>query len=175
MHPSAQPLFPGLEHLGSATDFVSEIHEVARVLPLFDNFTLNEYRILCEHMDCYATPSRATILSEGTHGDFLILVLTGRVEVRKSLGPDEHTVLARVGAGAFLGEMSMVDGQHRFASCIATQPTDFAVLTREALTGILKDYPSLGAKLLLLLLQLTTARLRDATTRMLPAVAGEWA
>ncbi len=69
--------------------------------------------------------------------------------------------------------MSLIDGLRRFASCVTTMPTDFAVLTRYRLNTILEEHPLLGAKLLLVLLQLMTARLRDATTRMLPTILGE--
>jgi CRP-like cAMP-binding protein len=69
--------------------------------------------------------------------------------------------------------MSLIDGQRRFASCITTQPTDFAVLTRQRLNDILADHPRLATKLLLVLLQLITARLRDSTNRMLPTILGD--
>jgi hypothetical protein len=53
-------------------------------------------------------------------------------------------------------------------------PTDFAVLTRHKLNAILAEHPPLGAKVLpLLLLQLMTGRLRETTTRMLPAILSQ--
>jgi CRP-like cAMP-binding protein len=168
------PTFPNLEHLGSATGFVVEIQEIVKVLPLFENFSTAEYQLLCEYMECFATPRNALILAEGTVGDFMLLILTGKVNVVKSHGSSESQVVAKVGPGSFLGEMSLIDGQRRFASCVATDPTDFAVLTRQALNEILDAHPRLGAKLLLLLLQLTTGRLREATNRMIPVVEGEW-
>ncbi len=168
------PAFPHLEHLGSATGFVSEIQDIFKVLPLFENFTPGEYVTFCEYMDCFATPGHAEILTEDRPGDFMLLVLTGQVEVLKSCGTQQNKVVAQVGPGGFLGEMSLVDGQPRFASCVAIAPTDFAVLTRPALNAILDIHPRLGAKVLLLLLQLTTSRLRDATRRMGAAVPGEW-
>jgi len=105
-------------------------------------------------------------------GDFLIIILTGQVEVIKEADDTQKKLVTRVGPGSFLGEMSLIDGQRRFASCITMQPTDFAVLTRQKLNTILADHPQLGAKLLLVLLQLMTTRLRDATTRMLPTILG---
>jgi CRP-like cAMP-binding protein len=94
--------------------------------------------------------------------------------VVKAAGPGQQKVVAHIEPGGFLGEMSLIDGKQRFASCISTQPTDFAVLTRQALSEILVDHPPLGSKLLILLLQLMTARLRDAVTKMLPTIDGEW-
>jgi CRP-like cAMP-binding protein len=68
--------------------------------------------------------------------------------------------------------MSLIDGAQRYASCVATEPTDFAVLTRSALNEIFLDNPRLGNKLLLLLLQLMTRRLRDTSDRLLPHLGG---
>lgn len=166
--------FPDLLHLGSATGFVGEIHEVVNALALFEGFTLADYSLLCEYMECFATPGDATILTEDTAGDFLVIILTGSVDVVKAAGPGQHKVVAHVGPGGFLGEMSLIDGKQRFASCVSTQPTDFAVLTRDALSNILVDHPQLGSKLLILLLQLMAGRLRDAVTKMMPTIEGEW-
>lgn len=80
--------------------------------------------------------------------------------------------MADLGPGAFLGEMSLFDGRPRFASCITVQPTDFVVLSRDRLNDILRDHPRLGSKLMLILAQAMTERLRDATSRMLPTIIG---
>jgi CRP/FNR family transcriptional regulator, cyclic AMP receptor protein len=165
--------FLNLEHLGSALGFVEEIQNVVEKLSLFDGFTHTDYCNLCEYMECFGARKNVTLLSEGAMGDFLLILLTGQVEVIKESDAAEKKLVTRVGPGSFIGEMSLIDGQRRFASCITTQPTDFAVLTRHKLNIILTDHPQLGAKLLLVLLQLMTNRLRDATTRMLPTILGE--
>ena len=174
MQREATAAFPDLLHLGSATGFVGEIHEVVNTLALFEGFTLLDCSVLCEYMACFAAPGHATLLTEDTVGDFLVIILTGSVDVVKAAGPGQQKVVAHIGPGGFLGEMSLIDGKQRFASCISIQPTDFAVLTREALSQILADHPQLGSKVLLLLLQLMTGRLRDAVTKMLPTIEGEW-
>ena len=123
-------------------------------------------------MECFGAATHTTILDEGDSGDFMLIVLTGAIDVVKAYGTNDHKIVAHVSPGGVVGEMSLIDGQHRFASCITTQPTDFAILTRSALNEILIDHPRLGNKFLLILLQLMTSRLRDATTRMLPTIVG---
>jgi len=66
--------------------------------------------------------------------------------------------------------MSLIDGQTRFATCISTEPVDFAVLDRKALNEVLVSQPRLGNKLLLLLLQLMAKRLRDSGASLLPHI-----
>lgn len=163
-----------LEPLGSASAYIADIYPVVRVLAEFENFTASEYTLLCKHMVCFGAPGKTTLIREGDPGDFLVIVLTGEVQVFKTDENQRQQGVARVGPGSILGEMSLIDGQVRFASCISTVPTDLAVLTRESLNRILNEHPSLGVKLSLVLLQLMTARLRDATSRMLCSANGEW-
>lgn len=161
---------PGLEPLGSAAEFSEEIHAVLRTLTLFEAFSEQECKVICNYMRCYGAASNVGVLREDEIGDFMVMVLNGAVDVLKAYGPDDLKIVDHIGAGGILGEMSLVDGQHRFATCITREPTDFAVLTRDALNEILVDHPRLGNKLLLILLQLMTERLRTATTRMLPTL-----
>ena len=119
-------------------------------------------------MVCYAAPRGSVLMSEGQGGDFLVVLLTGEVAVSKSGDDGNARLVATVGPGAALGEMSMIDSQPRFATCTATQPIDFAVLSRKALNDILVSLPRLGNKFLLLLLQLMAKRLREASIQLLP-------
>jgi CRP-like cAMP-binding protein len=66
-----------------------------------------------------------------------------------------------------LGEMSMIDGEPRFATCIATEVTTFAMLTRDAMVNIILEKPSLGAKILIKLVTLLSQRLRQTSARLL--------
>ncbi|MDD2882578.1 MAG: cyclic nucleotide-binding domain-containing protein [Rhodoferax sp.] len=175
MSHSVTPLL-GFEHmtqLGSASGYLDEIYEVVKALSLFEGFSVSEYSKFCEYMSCYGALRGDTILNEGTEGSFLVIVLTGQVDVMKNDGTGRRKLVTRVGPGGFLGEMSLIDGRQRFASCVATQPTDFAVLTRDKLNTIMLEYPRLANKVLLLVLQLMTSRLRDTTTRMLPTIVSE--
>ncbi|HEY8904666.1 MAG TPA: cyclic nucleotide-binding domain-containing protein [Rhodoferax sp.] len=165
--------FKKMVDLGSASGYVDEIYEVVKALALFEGFSLSEYTKFCDYMACYGAPRGATILNEGDEGNFLIIVLTGQVDVVKNDDVGARRLVVRLGPGSFLGEMSLMDGGGRFASCVATEPTDFAVLTRDMLNTIMLEYPSLANKVMLLLLQLMNGRLRDATTWMLPTMVSE--
>ncbi|MDI1360984.1 cyclic nucleotide-binding domain-containing protein [Methylotenera sp.] len=155
-------LHPDLVYLGGADQYEEEIFEIIEDIKLFETFSLDEVRTLCQLMHCYAAPKDMTLLKEGDAGDFLILILTGNVEVTKTISTGEVKLISQVGVGATLGEMSMIDGCPRFASCVTVLPTDFAVLTRETLNDVLLQMPRLGNKLLLTLLQTMSIRLREA-------------
>ena len=74
---------------------------------------------------------------------------------------------AVVDAGKTLGEMSMIDGEARFATCVAAEPTVLAVLDRENLARIIVEQPMLGAKILMQLVLMLSQRLRSTSARLL--------
>jgi CRP-like cAMP-binding protein len=63
--------------------------------------------------------------------------------------------------------MSMIDGEPRFATCVAVEPTLVAVLDRENLARIIVEQPLLGAKLLMELVLMLSQRLRATSQRLL--------
>ena len=160
-------LYPNLESLGRASAFVDEIIDIIDFVPLFQGFDRDEIELLAGFMPCYGAPSGETLLREGEPGDFMLLLLTGQVEVRKRDATGKDRRITIVTAGTTLGEMSLVDGEARFASCITSLPVDFAVLRRADLNRLLEQAPRLCCKLSLMLLQLMTRRLRETSMRML--------
>ena len=76
-------------------------------------------------------------------------------------------MIAQVDAGKTLGEMSMIDGEARFATCVAAEPTVVAVLDRESLARIIVEQPMLGAKILMQMVLMLSQRLRSTSGRLL--------
>lgn len=170
MADTLKTIYGDLTYLGRAEEYLDEILEIAARIRLFDDFALDEIRVLCRYMRCYAAPRNYALLEDSGGGGYMLLVLTGAAEMRRQMpGTDDETI-ANLAAGAAIGEASLVDGQPCGVSCIATVPTDFAVLTRDALNHLLLQAPRLGNKLLLALLQLMSAQLRDAYERVAPSV-----
>ena len=89
------------------------------------------------------------------------------VEVRKRDRWNTQQVIAVVDAGKTLGEMSMIDGEPRFATCVALETSLIAVLDRESLARIIVEQPLLGAKLLMELVLMLSQRLRATSEKLL--------
>ena len=75
-----------------------------------------------------------------------------------------------VKSGAVLGEMSMFDGEPRYASCWALSEVEAAVLDRAAVAVLIRNRPEIGAKLLVKLTQLLAQRLRNTSTQLVKAL-----
>lgn len=163
-------MYLDIESLGNAEGFLDDIMESLDCIKLFEGFNSDELKVLCHFMHCYAAPRDYVLIEEGSHGDFLLLILTGTVRVIKTASVHGVKEIAEVGAGTSLGELSLIDGRPRFAACITSVPTDFAVLTRDALNELLIHYPRLANKFLLVLLQMMTLRMRETSDKILPYV-----
>jgi CRP-like cAMP-binding protein len=156
-----------LEHLGDATKFAPQIHALIPKCSLLENFSPAEVRMLAHFMDVFRAPSGVEVIREGDGGDFMLMVLEGRIEVLRRDRWNTPQLLAEVEAGRTLGEMSMIDGESRFATCMAVEPALIAVLDRESLARIIVEQPLLGAKILMELVLMLSQRLRATSQRLL--------
>jgi len=156
-----------LELLDGAAAYAERIHALVPRCPLLESLSLEEVRLLADFMKVYRAPAGAEILREGEAGDFMLLVLEGSIEVLKRGRWQDQQRIAEVGPGRTLGEMSMIDGEPRFATCLAIEPTLVAVLDRGSLARIIVEQPPLGAKLLMELVLMLSQRLRATSSRLL--------
>lgn len=162
------PQLAHLEHLGDAARFATQLHALIPQCTLLENFTPDEVRELSQFMEVFRAPEGAEIIREGDGGDFMVMVIEGRIEVSKRDRWNTPQVIASVEPGRILGEMSMIDGAARFATCTATGgPALVAVLGRESLARTIVERPMLGAKLLMELVLMLSQRLRVTSDRLM--------
>lgn len=162
----------GLEVLGTC-DRLSEWPGLLQNSPLLQDFSAAEADVLGSLMLHVKAQPQQMLIVEGDATDWMMLLLGGTVDVGKRLGPDataeqrgDNTRLAVLRPGAVLGEMSMFDGEPRYASCWALSEVEAAVLDRDAVGRLIKYRPEIGAKLLVKLTQLLAQRLRNASTQL---------
>jgi CRP-like cAMP-binding protein len=156
-----------LEYLGDAAKFAPQIHALIPKCPLLENFSAAEVRLLASFMGMYRAESGVELLREGEGGDFMLMIIEGKVEVRKRDRWNTPQLMAEADAGKTLGEMSMIDGQGRFATCVVVESAVVAVLDRENFARIVVEQPMLGAKILMELVLLLSQRLRATSQRLL--------
>lgn len=126
--------------------------------------------------DVVARYMRPLQVAEGTvfirEGDahttgFLVLVLDGEVTVESivvsRVSPITVTVL---GPGSMHGELGLMDGLPRSASCTASTDLHCAVLTREGMSQLLQENPTVCAKLMMAIAMRVGERLRDNTEKL---------
>jgi len=158
---------PNVEFLGDAVPFVGRISEIIEAIKLFEDFEADELGRLARYMRCYRAPLGTEIICEADDGDFMLLLLNGSVEIVKKDVRGLPQIMATAGPGKTLGEMSLIDGAPRFASCVALDAVEFAVLDRDSLSRIIAEEPHIGVKLMTELLMLLNQRLRSVSKQLL--------
>ena len=160
-------LLKSLENLGEGTALAQQIYDMIGHSRFFDDFSREDVQQLAGFMQVYRAEPGGMIIREGDVDDYMLLIIQGKVDIVKTDKRGVIQAMTSVGPGMTLGEMSMIDGEPRFATCIAVEPTTFAVLSREAMVRIILEEPSLGAKLLIKLVTLLSQRLRQTSSTLL--------
>jgi len=152
--------------VGKGTVFSNEIFGLVGRSLFFAEFSREDISILAAYMDVYRVRTDQIIIREADGGDFMLLVIEGAVNILKKGMRGDQQHMTKALPGMTLGEMSMIDGEPRFATCIATEPTVFAVLHRDDMAKIILDQPSLGSKILVKLVSMLAARLRQTSAKL---------
>jgi len=170
VQPLADRRLSQLEYLGDATPFATQVHALLPYSPLFEDLSLAEVCLISPFMQVYRTQTGQEVLREGDAGDFMLFVIEGRIEVFKQAGGNPPRLIAVVANGKTLGEMSLIDGHPRSATCVADAGTVVGVLTRENLAHIIREQPILGAKILMALVVMLSQRLRTTSAQLLASL-----
>ena len=104
---------------------------------------------------------------EVTHTDFMMLILDGEVLVQNEVvSAGDSMVMSIIGPGSIIGEMGVLDGAPRSATCTATTDLTVALLSRKALLKIINDNAPVAARLMLAISKRLSDRLREANRKI---------
>jgi CRP/FNR family cyclic AMP-dependent transcriptional regulator len=104
---------------------------------------------------------------EAAETDYMALVLEGEVRAESGTGVSgEGVVVSVIGPGSLIGEMGLIDGAPRSATCTALTDLKLATLSRQALMQLIDDHPATAARLLLGISKGLSDRLRESTRRL---------
>lgn len=125
----------------------------------------NLFSVFPEHLSArlFASARRMTLGADevlflaGDPGDGCYRVEQGLLKV-SIIGPTgSERILAILGTGAIVGELSTIDGKPRSASVTAVRPSELNFISRAAFEAVARDHPEVYKHMVTLL----AARLRD--------------
>jgi len=98
---------------------------------------------------------------------YMMLVIRGDVSV-ETLVPGDKTgmVVSVIGPGSLIGEMGVLDGAPRSATCTAATDLAVAVLTRAALLRLIQERPLTAARLMLAVSKRLSDKLRETNQKL---------
>jgi CRP-like cAMP-binding protein len=114
-----------------------------RQVPLFRGVSEDSLARLSERTTEASFEPDANIVVQGQVGNGLFIVVSGSARVLSG-----ERELARVGPGAVIGELSVIDQQPRVATVVAEGPVTCLALASWDLLALLETDPRLGRNLL---------------------------
>jgi CRP-like cAMP-binding protein len=120
--------------------------ELITRFPLFKGFTTNGAQRLLNAGVVKEHPAAAVLLKEGDTSDFVLLVLSGNLEVFVERGGKDY-ILIEANPGTILGELAMLCGIPRSASVRAKENSAVLEWPDEAFRTMLLRDPSLSQRI----------------------------
>lgn len=119
------------------------VEKQLETIELFSELTAKERKAVSRLMTNVTIKAGRDLMVEGTAGREFLVILDGEATVRRS-----GRIVARVGAGDFLGELAVIAGVPRTATVTADTEMAVSVLNRREFSAMLDDQPKLARKVL---------------------------
>ena len=101
------------------------------------------------------------LFTQGDEGDTMFVITTGKIQISRIVD-GQKTILADLGSGEFLGEMSLVNQEARSATGMALEQTTVMVYNKEKFTELLSTRPMIAQRII----ERLADRLRQTTEQL---------
>jgi len=133
-----------------------ETLEALRGIPLFARVVEADLDQIASHLIERRYPRNTTIVEEGLAGDYMYIIREGRVKVTKLSEDGREKILEFLEAGAFVGEMALLERAPRSASVKTLSAVRLLALSRNDFLSLLRRSPDLA----LAVIEVLCSRLR---------------
>ena len=145
----------------------TKIRDMLMDCGLFDPLLPADFQTAAGYFNMESVAQGEAIFKEGDPGSFMCIIHTGTVSVQK-LNPEGLAVeIAVLRRGRAFGEMAVLDGERRSASCIAAGDCQLVNLGRDSLDKMLDEAPRVAAKIIRALATSLSKRLRMVDGQLL--------
>jgi uncharacterized membrane protein len=122
--------------------------ELLADIPLFSLLEERERALLAERLDDAKFPAGSPIFRAGDPGESMYIVVSGEVDIFFRNDTGQQATIETAKAGAFFGEISLLDGGPRSASATATTDVEALIVDRGDLDDFLRTRPEAALDLL---------------------------
>ncbi len=117
--------------------------DLLATVPLFAGCSKRELNALAKVAEVLDFPAGETLMEEGGFGYEFLVIVEGQVEVVRG-----GRVVAKLGAGDYVGELALLDPGPRTATVTTTAPTTTVLLGAREFWSVVDSMPRLDRKLL---------------------------
>jgi CRP/FNR family cyclic AMP-dependent transcriptional regulator len=121
---------------------------------------------MANYVHCCRVAAGSVLFKEGDPGSYMCLLISGQVEILKNDRNDKPQSMVAITAGKTVGEMSIIDGEPRSGTCIASRDSVLLLLTKDNYGRIIKERPVLAVHILAKLAKLMSQRLRGVSGQL---------
>ena len=138
------------------------MEDVLRQAPLLAGLSDDDWAALSGRLRRVEVKRGDTVFHEGDPGDSLYVVTSGKLKITTGTADGRENLLAVLGPGELLGELSLFDARPRTATATALTGSTLACLGAGAFHEYLEQRPNVAS----ILLTVLAGRLRDTNAAM---------
>jgi len=142
----------------------STVRKNIRQIALFNDLSEDEMDILVGHFKIRTLDENEVLFNQGDRGDFLAIILDGRLEITKITKQETPIALASLAKGDTLGAMALIDQEARSATAVAVEPSTVFIIPKETFDTVVENYPRFGVKLLRKIAKTLCDKIRETST-----------
>jgi len=140
------------------------IRETFRFFQELPESELDQFLSLCAFRQ---VPEGTTLWREGDSGGYAILILNGKLGLKKKAQfGNRHVIVGIHAAGSMIGECSLLGSAPRAVTAEAIEKTDLVFISTEQFETLLSNHPQVGMVLLRHISISTSKRLRQSYERL---------
>lgn len=117
-------------------------------IPLFAGLTPEQLAKVAALAQVRTYARHQTVVTQGEPAHALFAIIRGRLKVASSAPDGRDVVLGIMAEGEVFGEVALLDGGARSATCTSIEPCELLVIDRDQFMELLESTPSIAVKLL---------------------------
>lgn len=117
-------------------------------LPIFSALSSDNFKLFVNLMIRCEFDKGDTVIEQESAGDAMYIIIEGEAAVLRRQPSGEETVLAKLGPGAFFGEMALVSSAKRAAAVVAEERTVLLRANKTDIHHLVEKAPEFGDVLL---------------------------
>jgi CRP/FNR family transcriptional regulator, cyclic AMP receptor protein len=145
---------------------LEEISSMLTESDLFSHLPATELSAAAHYFGINKIAQDETIFEEGDIGNFMCIVHSGSIAVIKANQHEQRVAMVKLRHGRTFGEMAVLDGELRSATCQAMEDTILLTLSKEALDQMLEEHPRIGSSIIRAIAVSLSRRLRMAVGQL---------
>lgn len=145
---------------------VTDQENLLKKVELFSHLSEERLTQVTKYFEWTVVEKGQVLIREGEDSGFAILVVSGCFEVIKGIG-DTQRLLSMAKPGAFLGEIGLISGDPRYATCRAAEDAVVGFLYRDNFVQMMAESPKTYLEILTKLCHVMGRRLVNVNDTVL--------